>query len=168
MFKNVERPADLDSALKGLTDPYLKMCTVYRYVRNKMEWDGVVDILADDLDTVWARKKGSTGDINILLINFLEECRPDVYAVLVSTVENGGIDFDYPNEDKFNKVMAYIRLGRKVYVLDATDKNGSPLLIPRDVMYTRGLTIEIGDSAALWQWENLWDKKEKFKDVSNT
>lgn len=161
--KNIPRTADLDAMLKTITDPYTKMCIIHKYVRDNMEWNKMENIWAlDGVKSAWKDKKGTSGEINLILINLLKDAELDAHPVLVSTRENGMINVSDPGFNQFNKVMAYVNLGSRVYVLDATEKDNPSYLIPQEVMDSEGLLIE-KISSFEWGWKVLWDGFHKKK-----
>jgi hypothetical protein len=121
--KDIPRTADLDAQLKSITDPYLKMKLIHSYVRKNMEWNGVDGIWAlDGVKSAWKDKKGTTGEINLILVNLLKDAGLNAHPLLVSTRENGFVRTDVADVDQFDKVMAYVTIDSNVYVLDANDQ----------------------------------------------
>jgi hypothetical protein len=151
--------------LKKITDPYRKMVTIYYYVRKNMEYNGYDNIWAmNGVKSAWKDKKGTSGEINLILINLLKDAGLDARAVLVRTSDNGRINMWSPGYWQFDKVMAYVTIDKKVYVLDATQKYASPNLIPFEVNTTEGLVIEKWESRK-WGWATLWNEGQKFNDI---
>jgi len=163
--KNVPRTGELDDMLKQMTDPYKKMVTIHDYVRNKMEWNGYDNIWAlKGVKSAWKEKKGTTGEINLILVNLLKDADLDAHPLLVSTKSNGRINRNTASSTQFDKVMAYIELNGKKYVLDATEKITPSRLIPLDVMATDGLVIEKPETNQ-WGWKTLWDEHEIYNNA---
>ncbi|HEX2534973.1 MAG TPA: DUF3857 domain-containing protein [Chitinophagaceae bacterium] len=159
--RNIPRTADLDAQLKTLASQYDQMKAVYKYVQQNMEWNEYEGIWAfDGVRSAWKDKKGTVGEINLILVNLLKDAGIDARPVLVSTHENGVVNtadagtLDAPGFHQFNKVMAYVELNGRVYVLDATQKNMPVHLVPTDVMQTQGLVINKLDSEN-WGWQPL-------------
>jgi hypothetical protein len=164
--RNIPRTADLDLALKPLTTDYEKMLTIHSYVRRNMEYNGITSLWAlDGVKAAWKDKKGNSGEINLILVNLLKEAGLNAHPVLVSTRENGRVSTSLPGIDQFDKVLAHVRIGSKVYVMDGTEKFTATRLIPLDVMYSEGLVIEKIDTGE-WGWEVLWDKGSRFNTVT--
>ncbi|MBD0331425.1 MAG: DUF3857 domain-containing protein [Chitinophagaceae bacterium] len=162
--KEIPRTADLNAQLKKLNNPYQRMMAVFYYVQKNMEWNGYDNIWAlDGVKSAWKDRKGTSGEINLILINLLKDADINAHAVLVSTRENGRVNTLYPSISQFNKVMAYVELNNKMYVMDATDKISSPELIPLDVMYSEGLVIE-KPSTFEWGWKVLWNDNQLYRD----
>jgi len=169
--KNIPRTADLDEKLKNVKDPYLRMKIIYKYVQDNMQWNEYTGIwAADGVKSAWKDKKGTVGEINLILVNLLKDADLDAHPVLVSTHENGvvnttnaGTRWD-PGFFQFNKVMAYVEIGDKMYVLDATEKQTPVHLIPEDVLMTEGLVIEKIETSE-WGWKTLYDKDMIARDL---
>lgn len=163
--KNIPRTTDLDEQLKKLTDPYRKMVTIHEYVRRNMEWNGYKNIWAlNGVKAAWKDKKGTSGEINLILVNLLKDADLKAHAILVSTREHGAITSSVADVSQFDKVMAYVEIGENVYVLDATEKNTPSGLIPLDVMFSEGLVIEKPETFE-WGWKPLWNDRTMMKNT---
>jgi len=159
--KDIPRTADLDAMLQSITDPYQKMRIIHNYVRKNMEWNEYDNIWAlSGVKAAWRDKKGTSGEINLILINLLRDAGLNAHAILVSTVDNGVINTGVPGFDQFNKVMAYVEIGDKHYILDAVEKTTPSYLIPSEVMASEGLLISNPESGE-WGWKTLWDGDHK-------
>ena len=151
--------------LEKVSDPYKKMFVIHDYVRSNMEWNGYTSIWAmDGVRSAWNSKKGTSGEINFILINLLKDAGLKAYPVLVSTHANGAVSPANADIEQFDKVMAYVSIGDKFYVLDATNKHTPSNLIPEEVMYTEGLVIERLDTYE-WGWKPLWDPSRQLKEL---
>ena len=164
--RNIPRTSDLDAMLKLVTDPYQKMVIIHDYVRKNMKWDEHFSIWAlDGVKSAWKDKKGTAGEINLILVNLLKDADLLVHPVLVSTRNNGRVNTGLAGYDQFNKVMAYVEIGQEVYVLDATDMYTPAKLIPRDVLCSEGLVIE-KLSTFEWGWRTLWKQEKLFQNFT--
>lgn len=163
--REIPRTTDLDEALKKLTAPYDKMVTIHNYVRKNMEWNNYGSIWAlNGVKSAWKDKKGTSGEINLILVNLLKDAGMKASPLLVSTRNNGRVSTATADYRQFNKVLAYVTIGENNYVLDATEKYTPSKLIPYDVMYSEGLVIEKIDTWE-WGWRVLWDEKPFFKET---
>ena len=160
--KNIPRTSDLDAMLNPVKDPYKKMVIIHDYVRKNMQWNETYGIWAlDGVKSAWKDKKGTAGEINLILVNLLKDADLDAHPVLVSTRDNGRINTGIAGYDQFDKVMAYVKINDKDYVLDATDKYTPANLIPYDVVSSEGMVIEKFDTYQ-WGWKTLWNKEQAF------
>ena len=169
--KEIHRTSELDAELKVLLTQYGKMVAIHKYVRNNMEWNGYDNIWAlEGVKSAWKDKKGTSGEINLVMVNLLKDAGLDANPVLVSTLEHGRVNQLIPSTQQFDKVMAYVKIQEKnqekIYVMDATDKNTPSHLIPQDVMYSYGLVIEKPDKYQYqWSWKPLWKETQGFKNI---
>lgn len=161
--KNLPRTTELETLIGPVNDEYKKMCIIHKYVRNNMEWNKYDNIWAlDGVKSAWKDKKGTSGEINLILINLLKDAGLKVSPILVSTRENGIVNTGIAGYSQFNKVLAYVEIKNKVYVLDATEKSTPSHLIPFDVMASEGLVIKKIDTYE-WGWKTLWDDAHQRK-----
>lgn len=173
LTKNIQRTQDLDLQLQKLTDPYLRMAAVHNYVRANMAWDKNTSIWAlDGVKKAWEKKRGNSGEINLILVNLLKDAGLNAYPVLVSTKDNGRIRPMDPSYTQFNTVMAYVTIDSGFYVLDATDKYTPSNLIPASVVYTEGLVIsklkmDKSLSEQEWGWHTLYNEQQSFSKLIN-
>ncbi|MEP7142499.1 MAG: DUF3857 domain-containing protein [Ferruginibacter sp.] len=164
--RNIPRTAELDLMLGKITDPYQKMVIIYDYVRKNMHWDESYGIWAmDGVKSAWKDKKGTSGEINLILVNLLKDADLVVHPVLVSTRENGRVNTGIAGYEQFNKVMAFVEIDKHIYVMDATNKYTPANLIPYDVLYSEGLVIE-KLSTSEWGWRMLWNADKFYKNTA--
>ena len=164
--RNIPRTSDLDALLTKITDPYRKMVIIHEYVRKNMQWNDYDGIWAlDGVKSAWKDKKGTSGEINLILVNLLRDADINVHPMLVSTRKNGRVNTGIAGIEQFNKVMAYVEIGKNIYVLDATNKYTPANIIPEDVLYSEGLVIE-KLSTLEWGWKVLWNKEKLFKNTT--
>jgi hypothetical protein len=163
--KEIPRTADLDEQLKKISDPYAKMVTIHNYVRSNMKWDGVDNFWAlSGVKSAWKDKSGTSGEINLILINLLRDAGLKVDPIMVSTHANGRISMLFPDVYQFNKVLAYVEIDDKFYALDGTDKYTQPGIIPSDVMATEGMVLD-ATSPLSFRITQLWDDSHVEKNV---
>ncbi len=140
--RNVSDAAPLVNNAKSRSTEYERMITVYKEVQRAIDWNGYNSKFAPDgIKSVWDKKKGTNGEINLLLINLLKETGLEVYPLLVSERFNGKVRTDYPFLDQFNTVMAYVVADARNYVLDASGSYTPPELIPFSVVNTKAFIV---------------------------
>ena len=169
--KEIPRTTDLDAQLKNISNLYFKMKTIYEYVRKNMEWNGYPGIWASQgVKAAWKDKKGTSAEINLILINLLKDAGLNAKPILVSTHDNGLVNTAdagterNPGFNQFNKVLAWVTIDKNFYVLDGTDKECPVNLIPPDVVATEGLVISKIETFE-WGWESLWQDKLQYKNI---
>ncbi|MFM2358097.1 MAG: hypothetical protein RLY16_89, partial [Bacteroidota bacterium] len=109
--KNLPRTDSLDAMLKKCTSSFSKMTTIFDYVRHQMVWNEYEGIFAfEGVKSAWKSKKGTSGEINLILVNLLKDAGIDANPVLVSTISNGIVNISIPDYHSFDKVMAFVEL----------------------------------------------------------
>jgi len=116
---------------------------IYEFVKKNITWNGYDGKFAPDgLKAVWERKKGSAGEINLLLTNLLSAAHIETYPVLVAERDFGKIDTTYPFIERFNKTVAFAIADGKQYILDATQNNCPPGLTPFPLLGTKAFLVD--------------------------
>ncbi len=140
--KNIPGTSAFIDETKKLLSEEDKMKAVYNYVRSNMSWNGFYSKYAGDgVKEPWEKKKGTSGEINLILVNLLKDAGLDAYPALVSERFHGKVNIGYPFVDQFNSVFACVIIKEKKYYLDATDNNTPPHIIPKDILNTTALIV---------------------------
>ncbi len=141
-------------------DQESKIRLIYNYVKKNMTWNDDESIYAySGVNKAWKDKAGSSGDINLLLVNLLKRAGLIANPILFSTRENGLVNTFYPFLNQFNTVMACVQLKDKNYILDATDKISGFRLVPVNVVNTKGFVVK-GEKG---EWIDVVDVDHKYK-----
>jgi len=133
--------------LKGLTllenSQQGKLKAIYEFVKKNIAWNGYDGKFAPDgLKAVWDRKKGSAGEMNLLLINLLNSAHIEAYPVLAAERDFGKIDTTYPYIERFNKTVAFAIADGRQYILDATQENCPAGLTPFPLLGTKAFLVD--------------------------
>jgi hypothetical protein len=146
---------------KQIADTELRMKFIYNNFRKTINWNGDEDYVYTDKGIVkaWETKTGNVADINLLLINLLNEADIAAVPVLFSTRDHGLTIPTYTSITQFNTVMAFVAIGDKTFVLDATDKLINYKLIPDKVANTTGFIVE----GKTGRWKDMLSGKNHYK-----
>jgi hypothetical protein len=141
--KNVPALASFKTVSANHTDAYDRMKFIYDYVRQNFTWDDVYSLYASaSLKTTIEKNRGSSAELNLLLINLLKDADLDVYPLLVSDRDHGRVDTSFSMISQFDKVVAYVNIDNKGYVLDATDSYTPANMIPSELLNTIGFLVD--------------------------
>ena len=140
--KNVSGAEELIKEAKAISDPYQRMLKIYRYVHANIFADTRTFWALKGIKEAWTKKLGSSGDVNLLLINLLRSADLEVQPMLVSDRQYGKVKEGYPFLDQFNNVLARVTVAGKTYVLDAASSYTPPHLIPIAVVNTKGFVVD--------------------------
>ena len=140
--KNISGTEDFIKTVKAMNSPEEKMKAVFNYVRSNMVWNNLYSKYSSDgVKNAWQKKTGTSGDINLLLVNLLKEASLEAFPMLVSERFFGKVNSAYPFIDQFNSVFAYVIVNNKKYYLDATDKTIPPHLTPSNILNTTAFIV---------------------------
>ncbi|MBO9201822.1 MULTISPECIES: DUF3857 domain-containing protein [Niastella] len=140
--KNIPVEPEWLIKVKAIAPAYDRMAAVYNFVYKNLNWNGINSRGAvDGVKETWEKKQGSSGDINLLLINLLKETGLETYPLLVSERGHGKVNAELPFIDQFNKTMACVVIDGKKYVLDATGPYTPAFMIPFSVINTKALLV---------------------------
>lgn len=166
--KKLSNTDDLKAACDKIVDPVAKIKFIYNYVRSVMAWDNFYSIYCGDgLKTVWERKKGNTGEINLVLINLLKANGIEASPLLVSERDNGKVDTTYPFIRQFNKVVAYVALNGNQYILDGTDHITPFGVTPFDLLNTKAFIVDKKNGGFLTITDNQHTDREIISLMAN-
>lgn len=147
---------------KLTNSPFEKMKLVYYYVRKNMVWNGANTTFSPDgIKDAWNKKKGTSGDLNLILINLLKAADLETYPVLVSERYHGKIDIKYPFRDQFNTLYAVVIIDGTKYYLDATDKITPPNIIPYNILNTTAFILNKKAGGLI----EIKDERQQYKDI---
>lgn len=126
----------------GLTSPQEKAEAIYDYVRSTVVWDGAYRTFADrDLRDVLQSKRGTSAEINLLLVALLREAGLPAAPAILSTRGHGRILRAYPLVSQFNYTTAAVKRGGRWHLLDATDAVRPARLLPVRALNEQALVI---------------------------
>jgi len=126
----------------GMTTPEAKVAALHSYVANNFLWDGTTrKYVGEGLKKVFDAKKGSSAELNMLLISMIEKTGIEVFPVLISTRDHGFLRENIPASKQFNNVIGLVYLADKPVLLDATEKLLPTGFIPERCLNGKGLAV---------------------------
>lgn len=154
--KNLLKSDETNTILANAKTPTEKMLKIYDHVQRSMAWNGVEDFYCTSVKEAWAKRAGSTGDINLILLNLLRDAGIQAMPILASTRSHGQVYSAYPFLRQFNTLVVYVPIGDDDFILDASDKYNPAHLIPLDVLGTQAYIadLEQGGFVTLWNKRN--------------
>ncbi|XLS29956.1 transglutaminase domain-containing protein [Flavobacteriaceae bacterium M23B6Z8] len=140
---------DIDALVGTTTDESKKAALIFNYVKSKMTWNDYFGFTTDDgVKKAYETNTGNVAEINLMLTSMLRYAGINANPVLVSTRAHG-IPL-YPTRNGFNYVIAAIEIENAVILLDATDKNSIPNILPEHALNWNGRLIrEDGSSSVI-------------------
>ena len=143
--------SDLERILNTSNTEEEIVFNIYEFVKKKMNWNDYVGIYTDEgVVKAYRTNTGNSADINLMLTAMLREAGITSNPVLVSTRDHG-IPVS-PTINGFNFVISSATINQELYLLDATNKNGSVNFLEEHLLNWNGRQItEDGRS----RWINL-------------
>lgn len=150
------------SVIGETTDELQKAKLIHHFLANRMLWNGGEKFtLSHPLKEVYKKEKGTSADINLLLVAMLRHAGLNANPVILSTRSSGILPEYYVIIRKLNYVVAHISVKGKDYLMDATDPLRPFDKLPFECLNKKGRLIMANTS----KWVNLLNS-EKFKTVS--
>ncbi|MDP5077757.1 MAG: DUF3857 and transglutaminase domain-containing protein [Nonlabens sp.] len=135
---------------------------VINFLRSKVAWNYKYGIFtSDELESIYKAGNGNVADINLLLTAMLRSLGFDANPVLVSSKDNGIPLFPTINGFDYVIVEAIMPSGEK-FLLDATEKNSAPNVLPVRALNWEGRVLKNGETS---YWTDLMPK-EASKDLT--
>ncbi|MGB4843347.1 MAG: DUF3857 domain-containing protein [Ferruginibacter sp.] len=157
---NIAGANSLVEETKRIADPEQRMKYLYEKLRKELTWNEDESIFTDiGVARTWETKTGNLADINLLLVQLLNNAGLNASPILLSTKDNGLAVTSYPNTEQFNNVMAFVSIGDRYFVLDATDKIINYRLTPEKVVNTNGFILE----GITGRWKEILSGKYRYK-----
>lgn len=134
---------ELDQLSQTHAEPMELVIATFQRVQQHMHWTERAGIYAqsENLRRAWSAGEGNVADINLLLVLLLKELNLDAEPVILSTRSNGMINPAQIMLDKFNYVVASVKLDGKLFLLDATEKNNPWFLLPERCLNGQGRVV---------------------------
>lgn len=150
---------DLAKILKNEGTQMEKMEVIFKFVQNKMNWNGQKGYYTDKgVKQAYIDGIGNAAEINFVLMAMLNRSGIKAEPVLISTLEHG-IPV-YPNRTVFNYVFAAAEIEGKRILLDATNKYTTHNVLPLYTLnWTGRLIREDGSSEEIKLEPNSVSKK---------
>jgi len=137
----------IKALIAPLNSPEEKIAAIFTYVKNNVKWNGFRGFYCEQgVRTAFKNKTGNVGDINLMLTAMLRFAGIEANPVLVSTRDNGIALF--PSRTAFDYVIAAIESPNGLVLLDATEANSMPNVLPtRDLNWFGRLIRKDGSSS---------------------
>ena len=135
---------DLASLVDKSEGAQVTLEKVFNYVRDNMTWDGKYSkYTKKGVQKAYKERTGNVSEINIMLVAMLRESGIEANPVLVSTRKHGIPAF--PTIEGFNYVIACASINGQDILMDATEKNALPGLIPERAINWEGTLVTPDD-----------------------
>ncbi|WP_222983338.1 DUF3857 domain-containing protein [Flagellimonas meishanensis] len=141
---------DISKLLQGEMAMNEKIMLIYNFVKSRMTWDGYsgVGCSKGGIKESYSEGVGNVADINLMLTSMMRYAGIKANPILVST-RSHGIPL-FPTTDGFNYVICGVEVQDNVILLDATERNAYPNILPNRALNWMGrLVREDGSSSSI-------------------
>jgi hypothetical protein len=125
----------------GMTSEKEKTLAILDLIKKKVRWNGYNAVDADDIKKAWNDGSGSSGEINLILINALRSAKINTTPVVLSTRKNGFLNPVHPSISDFNYVVACVVTDGDTMLVDVTEPLAPAGLLPERCLNDKGRLI---------------------------
>lgn len=140
------------SGIAEKTDLKEKVIATFKMLRQKLAWNGEYELLAHPASEVVKKGSGTSGDLNMMLINMLGDVGIQAYPVVLSTRRHGRLPQTYPSLNKLNTFIVAVPNGTSWLYLDASSADGDVNALSPNLYVEQARLIQKGKPG---QWVNL-------------
>lgn len=151
------------AGIAEMTDLKEKVAATFKILRQKLAWNGEYVLLAHPASEVIKKGSGTSGDLNMMLINMLGDVGIQAYPVVMSTRRHGRLPQTYPSLNKLNTFIVAVPNGTSWLYLDATSADGYVNTLSPNLYVEHARLIQKGKSS---QWVNLQNIAEAGSQVT--
>jgi hypothetical protein len=153
---------DIDPLISNISDPIEKTKAIFNFVKFRMKWNNYYSkYTSKGVKKAYIEKTGNVAEINLMLTAMLRYAGLNSDPILVSTRHNGIPLF--PTREGYNYVIARVRIGDEVILLDATDKYSFFNILPLRALNWEGRVIRKNGTSGLI---DLYPKQKSVKAVT--
>lgn len=151
----------VDTASK-MFSPEDKLRYLYNVVKKRILYTEGQALYADDIADAWKRRKGSSAEINMILMNLLKRSGVNCHPIFVSTREHGKINTDFPNFGQFNGCDILVTINNTNYLIDASIQTQSYKIPPINILNRKALLMDPDNI----NWLMITDDRPLFKETT--
>jgi len=151
------------AGIAQMADLKEKVAATMVMLRQQVAWNGEYDLMAHPASEVVKKGSGTSGDLNMMLINMLGDVGVTAFPVVMSTRRHGRLPQTYPSLNKLNTFIVAVPNGAAWLYLDATSADGYINVLSPNLYAERARLLQKGKAS---QWVNLQKMGEAKTQVS--
>ena len=119
-----------------------KLDAIFTFVRDNYKWNGYDGKYTESgVKKTFNEKIGNVADINLMLTAMLRKAGLQANPVVLSTVQNGLLNYVFPSKSKLNYVIVQTTIGDDNYLVDGTEPYSKVNLLPIRALNQRGFVV---------------------------
>lgn len=132
----------VNATIAGKNTNTEKMTAIYDYVKKNFTWNEYhSETTEKGIRKTFNEKSGNVADLNLLLTTMLRKAGLNANPIVLSSLQNGLINYSFPSRSKLNYVIVGADVDNDFYLMDATDKNAQINLLPLRAINDRGFMV---------------------------
>lgn len=151
------------AGIAGITDLKEKVAATFKMLHQKLAWNGEYELLAHPASEVIKKGSGTSGDLNMMLINMLGDVGVQAYPIVMSTRRHGRLPQTYPSLYKLNTFIVAVPDGTSWLYLDASSAEGYINVLSPNLYVEQARLIQKGKPS---QWVNLQNISEARSQIT--
>ncbi|WP_420581368.1 hypothetical protein [Reichenbachiella sp.] len=144
-----------------------KIYEAYYFIKENIKGNGreSITVSSSYASNFKDKHQGSTAEVNLALLALLDKAKIKAWPVVLSTRDNGLLTPFYPSLNKLNYVVACVKLGDRMILLDASMDDLAPGILPEKCMNGSGwlvdrdhgewIDLDAGKSASMSVFANI-------------
>ncbi|NOU16332.1 MAG: hypothetical protein HOO91_02090 [Bacteroidales bacterium] len=159
--------SDLSKTIEGVNNPEDKIIKIRSFIFNKIKWNGKYGIFTDKgVKSAYNEGYGNIAEINLNLVMALKQAGLNAVPIILSTRSHGGV-FDWTkNLDRFNYVIAGVKIDDKILFSDAASKLTFLGVLPLECLNGQVLIVDAKQSERINLYPEFISKKSSFATFS--
>lgn len=154
---------DLSIVIEGMDKPEDKITKIRSFIFNKIKWNGKYGIFTDKgVKSAYNEGFGNIAEINLNLVMALKQAGLNAVPIILSTRSHGGV-FDWnKNLDRFNYVIAGVKIDDKFIFIDAASKSTFLGVLPLECLNGQAFIVDAKQSERINLYPEFISKKSSF------
>ncbi len=159
--------SDFSRFIEGIDKPEDKITKIRSFIFNKIKWNGKFGILTDKgVKSSYNEGYGNIAEINLNLVMALKQAGLNAVPIILSTRSHGGV-YDWNKSlDRFNYVIAGVKIDDKFIFIDAASKLTFLGLLPLECLNSQAHIVDAKQSERINLYPEFISKKSSFATFS--
>lgn len=158
---SIRRKAQELKALGGSETDLLRR--IYGFISEHMMWNGYEDYTSSAaMKKIYTDARGNAADINLMLVSMLRAAGLEAHPVILSTRDHGLLSPYFAIIQRFNYVVASVRVDGEEYLVDATDPLRPFNMLPFRCLNGQGWIVNSNGGS----WVNLRSNEKNHENMS--
>ncbi|NVO12188.1 MAG: hypothetical protein HXX16_19675 [Bacteroidales bacterium] len=159
---------DLSKVIEGVDKPEDKIARIRSFIFNRIRWNGKYGIFTDKgVKLAYSEGSGNVAEINLNLVIAFKQAGLNAVPIILSTRSHGGVFEWNKNLDRFNYVIAGVKIDDKIFFSDAANLRQEFLgILPLECLNGLAFIVDAKQSDQINLYPEFVSKKSSFATFS--